>query len=100
MAPVGICPESLDPSAFLIVTDAGHNAYCGFSVIRWADICIKLRRMLPYVCRNLGLVKAAMFVAFVSAVERNLLHFDFSGTSAKGPIGYDLLADHLRRALE
>jgi hypothetical protein len=62
--------------AMLLIVDAEEGELHGFVPIRWAELCIRLRRM---VCcsdlRNrLSVVKRAMFVAFIGAVETNLLH--------------------------
>jgi len=61
--------------AFLLTTDAGEEKYENFSTMRWADVCIRLRRLLPELSAGIGPVRTAMFVAFVSAVETNLLNF-------------------------
>jgi hypothetical protein len=90
----------IKPSAVLIVTEAEHINYCGFEVVRWADLCVALRRMLPAIFTKLGIVKAAMFVAFVSAVEQNLLHLALQEAPFQDSMGYALIADHIRRALD
>lgn len=61
--------------AFLLTTDAGEEKYENFSTVLWSDVCIRLRRLLPGLGAGIGPVRAAMFVAFVSAVETNLLNF-------------------------
>ena len=44
-----------------------------FSRLLWEDVCIRLWCLLPELHKGIGPVKAAMFVAFISAVETNLL---------------------------
>jgi hypothetical protein len=56
--------------------------------------------MLPAIFRKLGIVKAAMFVGFVSAVEQHLLHLGLPETPFQGSMGYALIADHIRLALD
>jgi hypothetical protein len=60
--------------ALLLTTDAAEEKSENFSILRWDDLCIRLRYLLPTLGSRIGLVKAAMVVAFVSAVETNLLN--------------------------
>jgi len=91
--------KKIDPSAFLVVTDANETQYQGFHVLRWEDICLRLRRMLPAIDQTRGIVKAAMVLAFVSAVEQNLLHLILRNGFGDAPFADALVAEHLRRAL-
>jgi PD-(D/E)XK nuclease superfamily len=59
--------------AFLLVPDAAEEKYENFSRLLWADVCIRLRRVLPNLVTRIGPVRSAMLVAFISAVETNLL---------------------------
>jgi hypothetical protein len=91
--------QEFDRGAFLIVTDAQEMQYCGFEVLRWADVCIRLRRMLPAIDRARGIVKASMVLAFISAVERNLLHLELhQGGSDR--FADALVTEHLQRAVQ
>jgi hypothetical protein len=58
----------------LLTTDAVEETYENFSKVLWADVCIRLRRLLPALVTRIGPVKTAMVVAFISAVETNLLN--------------------------
>lgn len=60
--------------ALLLVPDAAELEYENFSRLLWEDVCIRLRHLLPELHKGIGPVKAAMFVAFISAVETNLLN--------------------------
>jgi hypothetical protein len=82
----------------LIVLDAERESYEGFAVRQWADICIRLRRELPDLARRKPLV-AAMALAFVGAVEQNLLGFP-SLEAAESPLLYSRVARHLQSCLE
>jgi hypothetical protein len=82
----------------LIVLDAEKESYEGFAVRRWADVCIQLRRALPDLARRKPLV-AAMALAFVGAVEQNLLGFP-SLETAESPMLYSRVARHLQSCLE
>ena len=59
--------------ALLLVPDAAEEKYENFSRLLWADVCIRLRSVLPTLVTRIGPVKSSMFVAFISAVETNLL---------------------------
>ncbi len=45
-----------------------------FTLILWRDICLRLRRLAPSISRR-NISVAAMVLAFVGAVEQNLLSF-------------------------
>jgi hypothetical protein len=59
--------------AVLICVDAEEKVYEGFDVVLWADACVNLRRIIPLLVRRSKVVSAAMSLAFVGAVEQNLL---------------------------
>jgi hypothetical protein len=86
-------------SAYLIVTDAQETQYCGFEVLLWADVCIRLRRMIPAIGSARGTVKASLVLAFISAVERNLLHLGLN-PGAGDPFLDAAVAEHLQRAVQ
>src|SRR5262249_4355715 len=44
----------------------------GFNLVLWRDICLRLRGIVPSTCRE-NISIAAMIVAFVGAVEQNVL---------------------------
>ena len=57
----------------LLITDASDEDYQGFCPIRWSHLCLRLRKLLLRSGTDLDLVKKAMLLAFVSAVETNLM---------------------------
>ena len=57
----------------LIVVDAVTDEYEGFEVRTWASVCVELRRMVPGLMNRIAPIKIAMILAFVAAVEFNLL---------------------------
>jgi PD-(D/E)XK nuclease superfamily len=61
--------------ALLLAPDAAEEKYEGFSRLLWADLCIRLRWLLLQPGVQIDPVKSAMFVAFIGAVETNLLGF-------------------------
>jgi len=62
--------------AILLVVDAAQEAYEGFAPRRWAALCMALRRIAQTLCREPQcVVLAAMILAFVGAVEQNVLSF-------------------------
>ena len=84
---------------FLLITDASEEKYEGFTPIRWADVCIRLRRLLPKLCTSVGLVKTAMIVAFISAVETNLLNLIVPPADVVDRLFYAKTLDHLEKYL-
>jgi len=60
--------------ATLLVAAAQDKDYWGFTPLLWADLCTNLRRLVPSLKEEIGLSKAALVLAFVGAVESNLLH--------------------------
>ncbi len=55
-----------------LVRSGSLKGYRGNFVVRhWKDVCLDLRRMMPKL--NLGLIQKAMVMAFVGAVEQNIL---------------------------
>jgi len=85
--------------ALLLTTDAAEDKYENFSTLLWADVCIRLRRLLPTLRTSIGPVKTAMFVAFVSAVETNLLNLvsPFQETDAVDRLFYARTIEHLKK---
>ena len=68
----------------LVAVDARERDYEGFAPLLWADLSTGLRRMLPSVRDRIGVVAAAMIVAFLSAVEVNLLNLARPGEQETG----------------
>jgi hypothetical protein len=59
----------------LLVTGADQESYCGFAVVKWAQVCLELRRVAARLSGESRLMVAAMILAFVGGVEQNLLGF-------------------------
>jgi hypothetical protein len=83
----------------LLATDGGEEKYENFSTLRWGDVCIRLRRLLPKLRTSIGLVKTAMIVAFISAVETNLLNFVVPPTESVQRLFYARTIEHLEEYL-
>jgi hypothetical protein len=89
----------LQRKALLLTTDAAEATYENFSTLLWADVCIRLRRLLPALSHRIGSVKTAMIVAFVSAVETNLLNLvaPSKDTDAVERLSYARTIEHLKK---
>ena len=87
--------------ALFVTTDAAEEKYENFSTLLWADVCVRLRRLLPALRTRISSVKTAMFVAFISAVETNLLNLvaPSGGTDAVDRLFYARTIDHLKKYL-
>jgi hypothetical protein len=72
--------------AVLIATDAESDEYDGFRFLSWAELCLGLRRLARRDCGDGRLVVAAMTLAFVGAVEQNLLGFHTPAQTGTGAI--------------
>lgn len=59
----------------LLVVNAEEGDYEGFQPCKWADVCIQLRRLAISLHQDHSIATAAMVLAFVAAVEQNLLGF-------------------------
>lgn len=69
--------ESVRVRKILLATSAQEREYYGFTFWSWASVCVVLRKKVPELHR-LPLVTRAMLLAFVGAVEQNLLGFSSS----------------------
>lgn len=60
----------------LLAVEAAQEDYEGFTPWRWASLCVVLRRTAQTLCKDpQHVVLAAMILAFVGAVEQNVLAF-------------------------
>jgi hypothetical protein len=82
----------------LIVLDAEKDSYEGFVVRRWKDVCVGLRRELLHVARGKHL-GVAMILAFVGAVEQNLLGFPSLDSLAASPMLNPRVAAHIEESM-
>jgi hypothetical protein len=59
---------------YLLLALSGESpaVHTPFKLLLWRELCIRLRKMIPELCRD-NLITAAMSLAFVGAVEQNLL---------------------------
>jgi hypothetical protein len=88
------------PTPLLLAVDAEEQEYKGFVPLLWSDLCIGLRQLIPAIWQQLGVTKAAMLIAFVSAVETNLLHLVAPGKISWGrTLFYGRTIDHIERAM-
>jgi hypothetical protein len=74
------------------------DACCGFAIRRWDDLCVALRRFSGEIRERKGVLVGAMTLAFVGAVEQNLLGFS---APAEGTFSRDWprIASHIKRSL-
>lgn len=85
----------------LLATGAEMEEYDGFQILSWADLCIGLRRAAPQASASKSPVVAAMVLAFVGAVEQNLLGFVRPKLESQAMRStWPELAAHIRQSLE
>jgi hypothetical protein len=86
----------------LLINEAEENDYWKFQPRRWADTCRELRCLAARFCKDRDLLKAAMVLAFVAAVEQRLLGYRRLG--ANTPIADAVIlpsvTDHLEKFVE
>jgi hypothetical protein len=71
----------------------------GFKLLDWREVCLRLRRRVQRVAQEKGLLPAAMVIAFIAAVEQNILGVrPFTGQNHYDiPVAVTHLQDFLRR---
>ena len=81
-----------------IAVDAEGFDLRGFRSLSWSEVCIRLRCLAPTFAANRGHLAAALLLAFVGAVEQNLLGLAESSGRDLGAL--PKTAEHLKRFLE
>ena len=88
----------------MLALDAGDREYEGFKPQLWTNVCVELRLAAARRCRRKELLAAAMILAFVAAVEQNLLGFRSPGGGSPDEVAASLAllrtTDHLTRFVE
>jgi hypothetical protein len=84
----------------LIACDASEEQYSKFRFVSWAHVCVELRRLAPRYFSGRPIV-AAMILAFVSAVERNLLDMSLPPFEAPAMtwMAHSRVFDHVKESL-
>jgi hypothetical protein len=90
-----IAPEA---NRIFIATDAEGFDLRGFQFLSWSELCLRLRRLAPRVAARKGLLTTSLILAFVGAVEQNLLGLAHS--SGKDLRAIPKTVNHLSRFLE
>jgi hypothetical protein len=92
-------PEvALGAERTFIAVDAEGFDLRGFRFLAWSELCIRLRRLAPRVAANKGYLTAGLLLAFVGAVEQNLL--GLAQASGKDLGALPGTVEHLTRFLE
>lgn len=73
----------------------------GFSPVLWGELCIRLRKMLmdPNFRAGKKVTIMALIVAFIGAVEQNLLGFATPDSDCGRSLRYASTAEHVKKAL-
>ena len=86
----------------LLAIEGRKQEYSKFRFFSWAHLCVLLRRIAPEVCASRSPIVAAMVLAFVGAIEQNLLGYsepDASDRDGRRLTSSELI-DHISRSLE
>jgi hypothetical protein len=91
--------------AILLAGEGSEEIYDGsFRFLSWSSLCAGLRRHAPQLCAEGKVIAAAMILAFVGAVEQNLLGFSAPKPadveSSRSTVVNPKLVAHLRRSLQ
>jgi hypothetical protein len=93
-------PTRYKGQPILLAAGAEAHEYEGFAALEWSDLCIELRKMVPSLRKRIGLARAAMIIAFIGAVESNLLHLVTPSEGKHGQsLFYSRTIEHLRVSL-
>jgi hypothetical protein len=98
---IGQQPEP-EKHSILLVTDGDEEVSHNFMVRRWCQICVFLRQLAARRPKGLSHTSIALMLAFVGAVEQNLLDMSASHIRrvAKGAeLHSPQVVDHLKTAL-
>jgi hypothetical protein len=69
--------------AILVAAEASEDLYQGFRFLSWAHLCLRMRHLARCLCGEGRHVVAAMTLAFVGAVEQNLLGFSMPASASR-----------------
>jgi hypothetical protein len=61
--------------SLLLAASAEQETKDGFHFLSWGTVSIQMRRLAVHICKQGRISTAAMILAFVAAVEQNLLGF-------------------------
>jgi len=67
--------QNPDAATVLLALDGDQKVCSPFVLLTWARLCLNLRRLLPKLREQKGVIVAALTAAFVGAAEQNLLAF-------------------------
>lgn len=95
--------QRIDHTRLVLLANAGAKPdYEDFRLVTWQHLCVKLRRVLPELIRSakMDIVQAALTLAFVGAVEQNLLGFPGREALFGSDPAVGLVVEHLKKALD
>jgi hypothetical protein len=94
--------HSVVRNTVLLATHASEELYEGFTFCSWADLCVNLRRTIATRKGNWPHLVTAMMIAFIAAVEQNLVQLAGPATRrilAGEAVMFDAqIVDHLARS--
>jgi hypothetical protein len=96
-------PDGRFKKYVILVLDAADQEYYRFKPRLWADACIELRLIAARLCARSEYLRAAMILAFIAAVEQNLLKLRplvGSADQVAAALALPPITQHLTRYLE
>ena len=87
-----------DAEKIFIAAESGESDLRGFRFLSWAELCLRLRRLAPAVAATRGCVTAALVLAYIGAIEQNIL--GFAQPSGEQFLAFPQTMAHLSRFLD
>jgi hypothetical protein len=88
----------------LLALDGDKAEYKGFRLLKWSELCVRLRRVSSRLVMDKKVTLAAMVLAFVGAVEQNLIKFSYDlimrTLEKKNPTISSIIPDYLTEFTE
>jgi hypothetical protein len=90
------CVRSTETDLIFLSVGSPDSDLGNFRFLPWADVCVALRRIAPALLGAEHILSTALVLAFVGAVEQNLLGF----SSQKGLTGMEKTAQMVEHFLK
>jgi hypothetical protein len=92
--------SSPETDLIFLSVDSSDSDLSGFRFLSWADVCVALRRIAPRLLAPERILGTSLILAFVGAVEQNLLGFVAPETLPIPISKAPRMVEHLTKALQ
>ena len=91
--------DSPDADLIFLAVDPPTSNPGGFRFLSWADLCVNLRAIAPHMLGTEQILGTALILAFVGAVEQNLLGFVSPEATNVPTAKVPRMLDHLTKVI-